>query len=307
MEPCAFYCVTDARYFLGAVALLNSLRIAGHDEPFYVLDAGLDREQQDLLAGAASVVASPTPIGRPTLAKWVVPLLRPARAMVLLDSDVIVLGPLAPVLEDVLAGRVVAFADNQPPRSHAAWANAVGVESIPRRTYVNAGLLGLPEELARGLLDDVARLQRQARGGGGTGSKRDPFHFADQDVWNAVIGARVPDESLRVLDHRLAPFVPYEARGLRVLDAQRLDCRYPDGSSPLVLHHIGPKPWLATTRPSVYARLLPRLLDSGDLAVRVPRRLLPFRLRRGLLPRVERVGRETTALVGARLRASLPD
>ena len=37
----AFYCVADERYFLGAVGMLNSLRLLGHAEPIYVLDCGV--------------------------------------------------------------------------------------------------------------------------------------------------------------------------------------------------------------------------------------------------------------------------
>ena len=37
----AFYCVADERYFLGAVGLINSLRLVGHDEPIHLLDCGL--------------------------------------------------------------------------------------------------------------------------------------------------------------------------------------------------------------------------------------------------------------------------
>jgi hypothetical protein len=33
----AFYCVADERFFLGAVGLINSLRLVGHAEPIYLL------------------------------------------------------------------------------------------------------------------------------------------------------------------------------------------------------------------------------------------------------------------------------
>ena len=50
MTPAAFYCVADERYFLGAVGLINSLRLVGHDEPVYLLDCGLTDAQRELLA-----------------------------------------------------------------------------------------------------------------------------------------------------------------------------------------------------------------------------------------------------------------
>src|SRR4051812_49061180 len=51
-----FYCVADARYFLGLVALLNSLRLHGHPEPVYVLDRGLTGSQREHLAPHVELV-----------------------------------------------------------------------------------------------------------------------------------------------------------------------------------------------------------------------------------------------------------
>ena len=48
-DAAAFYCVADERYFLGAVGLVNSLRLVGHREPIFLLDCGLDDEQRELL------------------------------------------------------------------------------------------------------------------------------------------------------------------------------------------------------------------------------------------------------------------
>ena len=45
--PATFYTVTDAEFFPGTVALLNSLRLVGHREPLVVLDNGLTPEQRD--------------------------------------------------------------------------------------------------------------------------------------------------------------------------------------------------------------------------------------------------------------------
>ncbi len=63
MTATAFYCVSDARFFLGAVGLINSLRVIGHDEPIFVLDCGLTDEQRGMLAAEATLV--PAPAERP--------------------------------------------------------------------------------------------------------------------------------------------------------------------------------------------------------------------------------------------------
>ena len=55
----AFYCVSDERYFLGAVGLINSLRLVGHTEPIYLLDCGLTEAQRELLAAEVELVDAP--------------------------------------------------------------------------------------------------------------------------------------------------------------------------------------------------------------------------------------------------------
>src|SRR6266508_2253741 len=77
VREAGFYCVADRRYFLGAVGLVNSLRLVGHDEPIYLLDCGLTVEQRELLAPHVTLVAAPTE-APPWLLKTVAPLSRPA-------------------------------------------------------------------------------------------------------------------------------------------------------------------------------------------------------------------------------------
>src|SRR3954452_7149248 len=83
-----FYLVSDARYFIGAVALINSLRLVGHDEPVFILDCGLTAGQRALIEREATVVASDDS-RPPTLRKAVAPLRFSAAVMVLLDIDVL--------------------------------------------------------------------------------------------------------------------------------------------------------------------------------------------------------------------------
>src|SRR4051812_11422807 len=105
-----FYFVTDARYFTGAVALINSLRLVGHDEPVFVLDCGLTWDQRALLGPAATLV--PSHESRPpTLRKAVAPMLCPAQVMVLLDTDVLVVQHLADFLGTARGGKIVGFPD----------------------------------------------------------------------------------------------------------------------------------------------------------------------------------------------------
>ena len=55
----SFYCVADQRYFPGAVALVNSIRLVGHREPIVLLDCGLTPAQRRLLEPEVELVTRP--------------------------------------------------------------------------------------------------------------------------------------------------------------------------------------------------------------------------------------------------------
>jgi len=290
---CTFFTVADSRYWLGVVALVNSLRLVGHDEPVVVLDAGFTPKQRAILARAAELVTSPT-IRAPFLARWLAPLER-GGTPVLLDADLVAVRPLTPLLE---SGQVVAFVDRLATRSFAEWEELVGAPLIHEHPYVNTGFLALPADLAPEVLgrlrDAQQRVDLASAALLGRGSISDPFFFADQDVVNAVLQVVVPRDRLVALEHRLAPTEPWD--DVRVEDVDGLRCVNPDGSSPYLVHVVGPKPWLANVAPTAYERLLPRLLTAEDVAVRLDRRDLPFRLRWPGL-----VGRDATPRRVARL------
>jgi hypothetical protein len=275
----AFYCVADAAYFPGLLAVVNSLRLAGHDDPVVVLDCGLEPAQRDRLAGHAELLAEP-PGGEPVLLKWTAPRRRPADVMVLLDTDMVVVRSLEPLLALAAEGKVVAFADLLAERFDDGWADVLGVPTLEPRTYVNAGFLVLPGALA-GLLERLEEIQElMPRGEVETPTgPREVFKFRDQDALNAVLAAEVPAEDVVTLERRLAPVQPYP--GLRVADVARCECRYSDGEQPYVLHHLNEKPWLARTPPNPYSQLLARLLLGDDVAIRLSPEELPLHLRPG--------------------------
>jgi hypothetical protein len=267
--------VADSRYWLGAVALVNSLRLAGHSEDVVVLDAGFTPKQRAILGQAVELVTPPS-VRAPFLMRWFAPLER-GGAAVLLDADLVVLQPLAPVLEP---GRVVAFVDRLATRGFAEWEELVG-PLAHAHPYVNSGFLALPGDFAPVVLGRLRDAQQRVDLGSaallGRGSIPEPFYFADQDVVNAVLRAVVPADRLRALEHRLAPTEPWDE--VRVEDVDELRCVNPDGSRPYLVHVVGPKPWLANVAPTAYERLLPRLLMGDDVAIRLDRSDLPFRLR----------------------------
>lgn len=296
MPAVAFYCVADSRHFPGAVALLNSLRLVGHREPFVVLDAGLAPDQRERLSRHAEVLPAP-PGGHPVLLKWVAPIGRPSRVTVIVDADVVLVRSVASLLSQAAKGSIVAFADQHPDRYSPRWGEFVGPGPGRRQPYVNAGFLVLPEGIGRQALERVADAQSRIDLSGtrlGDADVDDPFYHPDQNVWNGVLSTLVQPDQLTVLPYELAPHAPF--RGVELEDARSLACRYPDGAMPYLLHHIQRKPWLSPTRANAYSRLLPRLLLASDLELRLEQTELPLRFREGILASVERLRAETYAV-----------
>ena len=285
----AFYCVADERYFLGAVAMINSLRHHGHDEPIYLLDCGLSAAQHDLLEGEVELVAAPAQ-SAPYLLKTIAPLRYPAEAMVLIDADMIVTRPLGELIEQVRGGGVLAFCDRQE-RYFAEWGELLGADSAIEHPYVSSGFVALGGTEGRRVIElmeehqDLVEFERTFWRGNEPGY---PFLYADQDVLNAILAAGLAELNgdLTALDRRLAATPPF--RGLRLLDQTELRCAYEDGTEPFILHQFVRKPWLEPMYHGIYSRLLARLLIESDVAIRVPEQSVPLRLRHGFGAQVDR-------------------
>jgi hypothetical protein len=287
VTPAAFYCVCDTRYFLGAVGMINSLRLAGHTEPIYLLDCGLNPSQRALLAPEVELVNGPSDIP-PYLLKTIAPLRHPAEVMVLIDVDMIVTRSLTGLIEKAAGGQVVAFRDRLD-RFFPRWGELLELGPTRRQPYACVALVflggALGAEVIRLMDDRQARVDFEL-----TFYRRSvaayPFLYPEQDVLNAILSTRVEAEEMTVLETRLAPTQPF--RDLRLLDAETLRCAYPDGSQPYVLHHFYRKPWLEPMYHGIYSRLLARLLLWEDVAIRVDESDVPLRMRDGRLAWVER-------------------
>jgi hypothetical protein len=276
----AFYGVADARYFLGAVGLVNSLRLLGHREPIFVLDLGLTPAQRRMLDPEVNLVEGPPGIA-PWLAKTIAPLLHPAEVMVLIDADMVVARSLGDLIERASGDRVVVF-ENDRDRFRPDWGELLDLGAIRRRRYVSSGLVFLGGAEGRAvleLLDDRQRRAEVERGYYGDGEPDYAFTYPEQDVLNAILASRPDAERVATLATKLAPVPPF--RGLRVLDERTLRCAFKDGTEPYVLHQIIHKPWLEPMYHGPYSRLLARLVLSDDVAIRVPPGEVPLRMRRG--------------------------
>jgi hypothetical protein len=284
----AFYCVSDSRYFLGAAAMLNSLRVLGHTEPVFVLDCGLTARQRELLAPHATLVPAPRE-APPWLLKTVAPLRHPASVMVLIDADIIATRSLRKLIDDAGRPSVIAV-ENDTDRFVPEWGELLGLGEVRRQPYVSSGLVFMGRSLGEDVLRLMGELQDRVdfdRTFWRANVPDYPFLFADQDVLNAILATRLDRGRLTVLPNRLAPNPPFQ--GLRVVDEATLRCAPRDGTEPYALHNFYRKPWLVRTRSSEYSRLFTRLLLADDVPLRLDRDELPLRLRSGVAARCARV------------------
>ncbi len=288
MDRAGFYCVSSAEYFLGAAGMINSLRAAGHAEPVYVLDYGLTADQRRQLEPNATVVPAPSS-APPMMLKTVAPLAHPAEVMVLIDADMIVTRSLSGLIDEAAGGRVIA--PRLPLDRHfPEWGELLGLGPTSPRPYVTSGLLflgGSPGREVLRLMDECGPRVDMDRSFLGDGGPEYPFHYADQDLLNAILCTRVEPDRLEALEARLVATIPFE--GIDEIGDGSLRCAYDDGTEPYVIHHVlDAKPWRERTPDGLYSRLLRQALLGPGAAVRVPREQIPLRLRTGALAAVER-------------------
>jgi hypothetical protein len=300
----AYYTVANAPYFLGTVALLNSLRRVGEDGALVVVDCGLTEAQRELLRGRATVIASQAGL-HPVLQKARGPLACPAKVMAFIDADILVTRSLDPIVRDAEAGRVVVFEDyGNPDRYFAEW-SSLGLGKVPRRPYVNSGLFAFSWETAERLLPLFLQMQERVEVSStfkAGGSPSYPLYFADQDLLNALLCARF-DECTTRLDRRLSPFPPFE--GVELSLGERTLCTYADGVTPFALHHTYRKPWLASLQPNLYSRLFTILMNDPQACLALDPRQLPLRLTNHRLASADRWRAATQNAVHVRVRGKL--
>jgi hypothetical protein len=288
-----FYTLADARFFVGTVALLNSLRLTGHTGELVVLDCGLAEEQRRTLAPHVTLEQLPDELARRTvLCKPFIHTLGRPGPLVWIDSDIIVTGPLAPILAHAEAGKLCFYPVDWPAerrRRFPEWVEAFDLASPPRRqTYVSAGFFALVPERWPGLLERwwqaCAAIPLDRLFGPDVS---DPFWAGDQDALNALLMSEIPPDAIEELPAHEAVFPPAMHR-VRIVSRQRLDAVH-DGHRIRLLHYTWvPKPWttqawgrIPDMRRDAYVRLLPRVLFADDVALRLPTALVPLWLRPG--------------------------
>lgn len=301
----AFYTVTTADYFPGLVALLNSLRLTGHQQELIVLDDGLTSAQRERLEPHVTLVELPGfQPGLPVLKKTFPDLIAHAGVVVQIDSDMIVTSSLDPQLAQAASGRLVLFPDHESSRDRwfAEWEEGFGLAGPPRRqTYLNAGFVALSIEHWPDLLPrwrqacELISPERVAVLPGflprRTAMAREPFWAADQDALNAILMAEVPEGAVAV---QPIGAEPDWLSDVEVVDRATLRCRYRGAEAAILHFSLGPKPWQPkgwrrTTR-NAYVELFPRVVLADDVALRLEPHELPPWLRADARAHAARVG-----------------
>jgi len=294
-EEVRIFTVCDSGFFLGLVGLINSLRLSGNPYPLTVLDAGLTAEQRSLLEGHCTIAPVPDrPVANPTYYK--VFALDSSRAAVRLfvDSDIIVTGSLAPVVELARQGKILAYVDPDPVRWFPEWREAYGLRRpLRRQPYINAGFLVFDAVRWEWLLRRWREICEPVMHLPGVyeGVRNSPTSQMEQDALNALLMSEVDDGVVQTLSPEEAPMQQDVIRNeVRVVDPVRLIAYR--GTTPVrILHWTWrPKPWdlsgRITNQDHAYARLLARLCLSEDVAIRVPTAHVPYWMRFDLASQV---------------------
>jgi hypothetical protein len=303
-----FCAIADRSYFVGAVALVNSLRLTGNTGEIAFLDVGLEPKQRALLEQHATIHDGPPDVGwSAVFAKAKLGLLYPGRVIVYLDNDMIVTGSLEPLVRVAAEGRIAAFAEPDASRWFPEWQELFTLGGPLRRgRYVSAGCFALSTTSWHGLLERWLELSEsiaEAR------SKRpfvlaraevvtDPVGFNEQDTFNALLLSEVPEGSVEELPREVAP-VWADRHEVRIIDSASLRCSMADEAT-LLLHSTGvPKPWQRRgwlrRHFRAFNSLFTRAVTGSDVPLRLPARELPLWLRPGPVGRLFELGAATAA------------
>ncbi len=267
-----YYTVSDHRFFLGTVAMLNSLRITGNEGELVVLDMGLTDHERDVLRGHASLVMPPEETqGVHVLSMKPYPLFfEPSETVVLIDSDMIVTDSLDSVLEWARAGKICvcpAWTEDARTRWFPDWEVMLELRSpLRREDWVHNGFVVLEMEH----WPDLFQRWWEVCG-------RGPEH--DADALNALFMSEISRDALHILPQGDEVF----GGAAQVVDARTLACTLNGRATRLLHYPDNPKPWepsgwLRLAAPH-YVRLMRRLLFANDVTLRVEPRDAPVWLR----------------------------
>jgi hypothetical protein len=298
-HPPVFCAIVDSVYFVGAVALVNSLRLTGHTGEIAFLDVGLDEGQRAFLGKEATVHDGPIASGwLSVFAKPMLGLLNPDRVVVLLDNDLMITGSLEPLVRAAEDGAIAVIKDTDPTRWFAEWEQLFSLQQPLRRGfYANGSCIALSTGRWRGFLERWYELGESIAAARASRpfllrqqeAVSDPVGFNEQDTLNALLMSEVPESALRYWAHSLTPNWD-ERHDVRVTDSRELLCEA-RGQACLFLHCSGqPKPWQARgwlrSRFRAFNCLLTCVLAERGAPLPLPPEQIPPWLRPGIRGRL---------------------
>lgn len=209
MNDVGFATVTDERFFVGTLALIESLRRAGHDEEIVVADLGLSPSQVDRLARDRHVSRVDVRGVSHQRAKALALEASGAAVRAFIDSDAVVVRRLDAALAPAREGRFVAFVDwTFPTRFHEAWRELPTLAATlrgRRHPYVNAGFFAFDRSET-----SSAVLEAFTRGLEALERARPSYTAVETSSAEAALASR----SAAKLERRLDPlFSMYARRG----------------------------------------------------------------------------------------------
>jgi hypothetical protein len=298
-ERVTYITVSSEAFFLGVVALFNSLQLTHNAGRFIVLDAGLTPEQRMLLVPHAEIVSVKHIGVTPDLRKAWACNLEPTGTLAFIDSDMIVTGSLDHVMALARDGQICAYQDHAAVRWRwfPEWASMLELRaSLRREIYINTGFVVFNTEAWPRLLErwwEVCNKippERMWRSGS-------PFEAPDQDALNALLMSEVPAGAATALDPGEVAF-----GGDAAIDDIASLAAGVDGHLKTLVHFLDrPKPWERNGWIRLagidYVRLMRRLLFWDDVPIRVDPATVPIWLR------PTRLGDTTLRVLGAANRA----
>lgn len=314
-EAATFFTICNEPFFPGLVALLNSLRIIGHNDPLVVLDLGMSHSQRARLEPHAIVVDVPmTAMAHATTFKAFPSFLDPRGVVVIIDSDMIVTRSLADPIDLASKGKICVFPDHhsQAERRFEEWESAFELKGpLRQQPYVNSGFIALSTECWPDFLQrfwEVCQLvPPDARMIGE--SQNNPFWGADQDALNALLMSEVAPDAIELLPAAHEVY-PDRLTRTRIIHSFTLECRI-HGEQPAILHYsMAPKAWdrkgWVRVRRDAYVRLFPRIVCGNDARLRMEPKELPLWLRPGLIGKTTLAGLDATHGLVVSVRRMLP-
>ena len=280
-----FFTISDAGFFPGTVALLNSLRLLGHTDELVVLDLGLTPEQRARLAPAGVSFVSTPDNAHPWVLKPVAAAADARGVVVLVDSDMVVTSSMEPIVRAAREGKFCVFPDH--PSDHGRWFREwsdLFELSAPLRhaTYANAGVIAFSADVWPEFLERWSRACRPMAGRRTVRTDSEPDGQMDQDALNALLMSEIPESSVELL-----PGYEWDMREVELVDLHTLEC-VSGGQTQTLLHTpTSPKLWQEggwrRVERGAYVELMPRLLLGPDVVLRLEPDEIPLWMRRGVL------------------------